>query len=88
MSTNPSHPIVLSAHDSHNLALLAALYEHRASFTAYAQSINELFYYYVQHCTDQADDFFLTATDVHSVLDVVNLFQQLREPVITGLQEV
>lgn len=73
--------------DQHNLALLQALYEHRASFTAYAQSINELFYYYVEHCTDQADDFFLTPTDVHSVLDVVNLLQQLKVPVSLVLQE-
>ena len=73
--------------DQHNLALLAALYEVNADFASYAKSINELFYYYVQHCSSQGDDFFLTPTDVHSVLDVVNLLQQLKEPVPQVLHE-
>ncbi|MDM1408190.1 hypothetical protein [Myroides sp. DF42-4-2] len=72
-------PFLHTDSEQHNLALLQALYEQQASFTAYAQSINELFYYYVQHCSSQGDDFFLTPTDVHRVLEVVTLLHQLKE---------
>ncbi|WP_158963800.1 hypothetical protein [Myroides fluvii] len=70
-----------SAIDLHNLAILQALYEQNANFSAYAQSINELFYYYVQHCTDNEDELLLTSTDIHNILEAVNTFQQLKEPI-------
>ncbi|WP_410877819.1 hypothetical protein [Myroides sp. DW712] len=46
----------------------------------YAQSINELFYYYVQNCTERTDDMLLTSTDISSILEVVHTFQQLKAP--------
>ncbi|EHQ44002.1 hypothetical protein [Myroides odoratus] len=79
MGTN-DQPHTLSANDQHNLALLEALYDLNPSFAAYAQSINELFYYYVQNCTEKADDFLLNPLDVQSILEVVHTLQQLKEP--------
>ncbi|WP_158960356.1 hypothetical protein [Myroides fluvii] len=67
--------------DQHNLALLHMLHEQNANFAAYAQSINDLFYYYVQHCTDNEDELLLTSTDIHNILEVVTTLQQLKEPV-------
>ncbi|MGG5508130.1 MULTISPECIES: hypothetical protein [unclassified Myroides] len=68
--------------DRHNLAVLQALYDNNASFTTYAKSINEIFYYYVQNCTDNPDELFIDRTDVQCVLDVVNSFLQLQEPLL------
>ncbi|MGG5576790.1 hypothetical protein ACPDHL_05525 [Myroides sp. C15-4] len=79
MSIKP-HTQVRST-DQYNATLLQELVELHTNFTSYAQSINELFYYYVQHCTDKGEDLFLDASDVHRILQVVNLLQQLKEPV-------
>jgi len=79
MSTKPQ-PSTLSKKDSHNLALLQELYDLNPDFASYAQSINALFYYYVQHCTENADDFFLNSTDVLQVLEVVQTLQKLKKP--------
>lgn len=79
MSTTNS-PRIVSVNDQHNLALLEALYDLNPNFLAYAQSINDLFYYYVQHCTDSSTEVLLTSTEINSILEVVNAFQQLKEP--------
>ncbi|WP_353120195.1 hypothetical protein [Myroides odoratus] len=79
MNTPPS-PQVFSTNDLHNLALLHMLYDLNPNFLAYAQSINDLFYYYVQHCTDSSTEVLLTSTEINSILEVVNAFQQLKEP--------
>lgn len=79
MNTTNS-PRIVSANEQHNLALLEALYELNPNFASYAQSINELFYYYVQNCTERADDMLLTSTDISSILEVVHTFQQMKDP--------
>ncbi|MBB1140353.1 hypothetical protein [Myroides sp. WP-1] len=79
MSPKPQ-PHMLSKNDSHNLALLQELYDLNPDFASYAQSINALFYYYVQHCTENADEFFLNASDVHQVLEIVHTQQKLKKP--------
>ncbi len=79
MSTKPQ-PHMLSKNDSHNLALLQELYDLNPDFASYAQSINALFYYYVQHCTENSDEFFLNASDVHQVLEIVHTLQKLKKP--------
>ncbi|MBB1148913.1 hypothetical protein H4K35_02010 [Myroides sp. NP-2] len=79
MSTKP-HTQVRST-DQYNLVLLEELVDLHTNFTSYAQSINELFYYYVQHCTDKGEDLFLDTSDVHRILQVVTLLQRLKEPV-------
>ncbi|WP_158961848.1 hypothetical protein [Myroides fluvii] len=79
MSTKPQ-PSTLSKNDSHNLALLQELYDLNPNFASYAQSINALFYYYVQHCTENADEFFLNSSEVHQVLEVVHTLQKLKKP--------
>ena len=50
------------------------LYDLNPNFSVYAQSINELFYYYVQHCTNNEDELLLTSTDIHNILEVVTIF--------------
>lgn len=79
MNTNPQRQ-VLSSIDQHNLTLLEELFDLHANFTSYAQSINELFYFYVQDCTEKGNDLFLNAADIHRILEVVNLLQKLKEP--------
>lgn len=79
MSTKPQ-PCMLSKNDSHNLALLQELYDLNPNFVSYAQSINALFYYYVQHCTENADEFFLSSSEVHQVLEIVHTLQRLKKP--------
>ncbi|MDM1409093.1 hypothetical protein [Myroides sp. DF42-4-2] len=87
MNATPTHPL-LPANDLYILALLQSLFDQQASFTAYAQCINELFYYYVQQCTTQADVFFLNPADVHCILEVVTVFQQLKVPISNDLEEL
>ncbi|EKB05096.1 Uncharacterised protein [Myroides odoratus] len=80
---NTPHPHqVAPTNDEHNLALLHLLYDINPNFSAYAQSINDLFYYYIQHCTDTSTEVLLTSTEINSILEVVNAFQQLKEPSI------
>lgn len=79
MSTK-TPPNMLSKNDSHNLALLQELYDLNPNFASYAQSINALFYYYVQHCTEHADEFFLDSSEVHQVLEIVHTLQKLKKP--------
>ncbi|WP_158961844.1 hypothetical protein [Myroides fluvii] len=79
MSTKPLH-CVISENDRHNLLLLQQLYNHNPNFAAYAKSITSLFYYYMHNCTPQNDDFELNTDDVHSVLELVNTLQNLKQP--------
>ena len=77
----PSPTRILTANDWHNLALLETLYELHENFSSHAQSINELFYYYVQNCTEKGVDFDLNPIDIHLVLEVVTVLQQLKDPI-------
>ncbi|MDM1044444.1 hypothetical protein HX004_13885 [Myroides sp. 1354] len=81
MNALPQSP-KFTNNDQHNLGLLATLYDLNPNFAAYAQSINDLFYYYVQHCTETSTDVLLTSTEINSILEVVNTFQQLKEPLL------
>ncbi|MGG5506208.1 MULTISPECIES: hypothetical protein [unclassified Myroides] len=85
MRTKPQ-PRIPTANDWHNLALLETLYELHENFSSHAQSINELFYFYVQNCTETGEDFSLNHTDVYRVLEVVTILQQLRDPIQEKLE--
>ncbi|MBB1140548.1 hypothetical protein [Myroides sp. WP-1] len=82
MNKPPQSQFQVINSDQHNLMLLHMLYEHNACFESYAKSINELFYYYVQHCTENGNDLFLTSTDIQQILEVVHTLQQLKEPLV------
>ena len=80
--TTCTAPSVFPMNDQHNLALLQVLYDLNPNFSVYAQSINDLFYYYIQHCTDTSTEVLLTSTEINNILEVVNTFQQMKEPLM------
>ena len=82
MSNSPLPQNQLIHIDQQNLMLLHMLYEQNDSFALYAKSINELFYFYVQHCTEKGEDLFLTQADIQRILEVVNTFLQLQDPLL------
>lgn len=64
--------------DLHNLEILKELFEYGETFTTYAKSINDLFYFYIQHCVDKTDEIFLTQSDVYNINEIVNALQSLK----------
>jgi len=69
---------VVNEKDLHNLEVLKQLFEYGETFTTYAKSINDLFYFYIQHCVNKHDEIFLDQTDVYNINEIVNALQSLK----------
>lgn len=68
----------LSEVDRRNLELLNRLYEFHKSFKPYADTINELFYSYVQTCLHTKEQMQLDQNDVYNVFEVVKVLNELQ----------
>ncbi|MGV0931574.1 hypothetical protein ACTS95_14845 [Empedobacter brevis] len=68
----------LSEVDRKNLKLLEEIAELNENFTDFAKSVNEVFYLYVQTCLFKEVQLQITQNDVFKILEVVNLFNNLK----------
>lgn len=64
--------------EQYNNSLILELGELHDNLIGHAESINRLFYYYIQNCVHKQENILMDQSDIYSVLEVVEFLKKLK----------
>ena len=64
--------------EEYNNALVKNLGEFSNEFNSFAESVNRVFYFYIQTCIQKKDEMLLDQADVYNIYEVVEFLRKLK----------